>query len=340
MGSIVRRVQFTGRSTYVISIPKDWARSIGLTKGSKVFIEIMPDNSLRVRPEPRIAEVKLTKIVDLSAGLDVNTAMREIVGAYIAGFETFKINFNSRTVEASKKLRSLIDSKLANLVVVDESENSVTYRVVGPPKPLTARDATSWLSRLVSNMISDLVKGISEGNPNALEAVRERDDLVDKAYIMATRQLVRTLMGEVTLDAIGLTSQAEAIHYYHAFKTLERIADHLSNIAIEAKKIIEKSGRIETSIVKLVEEVTTTMKTVFEALVKLDMDTARSVALQIEVLKTKLGELAMSVTNLENNIAYNNMIISIGRLLAYSLDLAEIVFDINAVRAVAEILYE
>ncbi|MFN4045999.1 MAG: AbrB/MazE/SpoVT family DNA-binding domain-containing protein [Acidilobaceae archaeon] len=42
---IVRRVQLTGKTTYIISLPKEWARSIGLTKGSRVFVEVLPDNS-------------------------------------------------------------------------------------------------------------------------------------------------------------------------------------------------------------------------------------------------------------------------------------------------------
>jgi len=340
MGSLVRRVQFTGRSTYIISIPKDWARSVGITKGSKVFIEIMPDNSLRIRPEPRLAEVKLTKIIDLSSGLDVNTAMREIVGAYVAGFEVFKINFNGRTLDALKKLRDVMNSKLANLMVVEESQDSVTFKVVSSPKPMSVREFTSWISRLVSNMFSDLLRGIREGDVTALEAVWERDDLVDKAYIMATRQLTRVLMGEATLDSLGLGSQAEVIHYYHAFKTLERMADHLSSIAIEAKGLIERWGKIDSSLIKFMEEVSGAAKASFEALIKLDVETSRGIALQIEALKTKLMNISASITSVSKDPAYNSILISVGRLLGYSLDLAEIVFDITAVRSVAEVLYE
>jgi phosphate uptake regulator len=340
MSSAVRRVQFTGRSTYIISLPKDWARSIGITRGSKVFVEIMPDNSLRIRPEPRVSEVKLTKIVDLRAGLDVNTAMREIVAAYIAGFETFKVSFNSRASEAAKKLRSLMDSKLANTMLVDESEDSFTYKVVGPPKPLTMMDAVSWLSRLVNSTFSDLLRGLKDGDVEALKIVRERDDLVDKAFLMVTRYLTKVLTGEVTVDKAGISSHAEAVHYYHAFKTLERIADHLASIASESIKLIEAGGRLETGLVKLLEELSLVLRTIVEALVKLDIETARVVALQIEILKTKLGELSINVESVNKDARYNSIIASMGRLLGYSLDLAEIIFDIKAIKVITESLYD
>ncbi len=336
----MRRVQFTGKSTYVISLPKDWARSIGIVRGSKVFIEIMPDNSLRVRPEPRVSEVKLSKIIDLGSGLDVNTAMREIVAAYIAGFETFKVNFNSRALEAARKLRSLMDSKLANIILVDESANSFTYKIVGLPKPLTMIDAVSWLSRLVNNMFSDLLKGLKEGDLEALKLVRERDDLVDKAYLMVIRYLTKVLMGEVTVDKVGISSHAEAVHYYHAFKTLERIADHIASLSLEFVKLLESGDKLEFGFVKFLEELSLVLKTVTEALVKLDIGVARSVAVQIEILKTKLKELAINFESLNKDARYTGIITSVGRLLGYSLDLAEIVFDIKAVKVVTEILYE
>ncbi len=340
MVSIVRRVQFTGKSTYIISLPKDWARSIGITRGSKVFIEIMPDNSLRVRPEPRVSEVKLVKVVDLGAGLDVNTAMREIVAAYIAGFETFKVNFNAKVSEAAKKLRSLMDSKLANIILVDEGTDSFTYKVVGPPKPLTMMDAVSWLSRLVNNTFSDLVRGLKDNDLEVLKLVRERDDLVDKAYLMVTRYLTRILIGDVTVDKAGISSHAEVVHYYHAFKTLERIADHLASIALESEKILEAGGRLESGLVRFLEELSHMLKTLTEALVKLDIEVARSAALQVEILKTKLGELAINIENVSKDARYTAILTSIGRLLGYSLDLAEIVFDIKAVKEVSETLYE
>lgn len=340
MGSIVRRIQFTGKSTYIVSLPKEWVKSLGITKGSKVFLEIMPDNSIRIRPEPRLSEVSLTKIVDLSMGVDVNTAMREITAAYVAGYENFRIVFNSRSLEAARKLRSLIDSKLANLILVEESGDSLTFKVIGPPKPLSAKDATSWISRLVNTMMSDLLRGVKERDLGLLEVVRERDDLVDKAYIMSVRQLTRALMGEVTMESIGLITQAEALHYYHAFKTLERIADHISNLAIEARRFIEGGARIESSIVKILDEISSTLRNACEALVKLDVETARSIALQVEVLKTKLTELSMKIEGTSGNLRYDNILNSVGRILSYTLDLAEITFDIKSVRSIAEILYE
>ncbi|MEB3773468.1 MAG: AbrB/MazE/SpoVT family DNA-binding domain-containing protein, partial [Desulfurococcales archaeon] len=36
----VRRVQVTGGGTYIISIPKEWVKMAGLSKGAEVSVEI------------------------------------------------------------------------------------------------------------------------------------------------------------------------------------------------------------------------------------------------------------------------------------------------------------
>jgi hypothetical protein len=157
---------------------------------------------------------------------------------------------------------------------------------------------------------------------------------------MVTRYLTKVLIGEVTVDKAGISSHAEAVHYYHAFKTLERIADHLAGIALESSKLVEVGGKLEVGLIKLLEELSLALRTLVEALVKLDVEVARSIALQVEVLKTKLGELAINFESVNRDTRYTSIMTSIGRLLGYSLDLAEIVFDIKTIKVLTEAIYE
>ena len=43
----VRKLQLTGGSTYIVSLPKGWVEKMGLKKGSKVNISQMDDMTLR-----------------------------------------------------------------------------------------------------------------------------------------------------------------------------------------------------------------------------------------------------------------------------------------------------
>ncbi len=50
-----RRVQCTGRGSYIISLPKEWVEDIGLKRGSEIAFNIQPDNTLSLIPR-KIAE--------------------------------------------------------------------------------------------------------------------------------------------------------------------------------------------------------------------------------------------------------------------------------------------
>lgn len=45
-----RRVQCTGRGSYIISLPKEWVQDIGLKRGSEIAFNIQPDSTLTLVP--------------------------------------------------------------------------------------------------------------------------------------------------------------------------------------------------------------------------------------------------------------------------------------------------
>ena len=45
-----RRVQSTGRGSYIISLPKEWIQDIGLKKGSEIDFNVQADSSLTLVP--------------------------------------------------------------------------------------------------------------------------------------------------------------------------------------------------------------------------------------------------------------------------------------------------
>ena len=54
-----RRVQCTGRGSYIISLPKEWVQDTGLKRGSEIAFNLEPDQTLSLVPEK--LEKKLNK---------------------------------------------------------------------------------------------------------------------------------------------------------------------------------------------------------------------------------------------------------------------------------------
>ena len=54
--SEIRKIQITGGSTYIISLPKSWAKEAGLSAGSRVALSCQPDMSLLITPSEELKD--------------------------------------------------------------------------------------------------------------------------------------------------------------------------------------------------------------------------------------------------------------------------------------------
>ena len=52
-----RKVQCTGRGSYIISLPKEWVQDLELKRGSEIAFNVQPDSTLTLVPR-KIQEKK------------------------------------------------------------------------------------------------------------------------------------------------------------------------------------------------------------------------------------------------------------------------------------------
>ena len=55
----IRKIQFSGKSSYMLALPKKWVEEMGLKRGESVAVERQGDSSLIVTP--RVGKVVTTK---------------------------------------------------------------------------------------------------------------------------------------------------------------------------------------------------------------------------------------------------------------------------------------
>jgi len=80
----IRRVQFTGKSTYIVSLPKSWVLNQGLNAKSQVIIEER-GNQLIIKPVVAPQE-KREKIAVIQLDSESPEAIsRRIIAAYVMG---------------------------------------------------------------------------------------------------------------------------------------------------------------------------------------------------------------------------------------------------------------
>jgi len=97
-----RRVQCTGRGSYIISLPKEWVEDIGLKRGSEIAFNIQPDNSLSLVPR-KILEKEgkntVTKqkeyVINIDPKEPPEVALRLLRALYAIGADIIHIHFKN-----------------------------------------------------------------------------------------------------------------------------------------------------------------------------------------------------------------------------------------------------
>ena len=92
----IRRVQVTGGSSYIITLPKEWVKKTNIQKNDSIGLLAQSDGTLLIMPkmiEKQVQKIKTFKVDDKT---DQNFILRQLVGAYIAGFNSIEITSTKR----------------------------------------------------------------------------------------------------------------------------------------------------------------------------------------------------------------------------------------------------
>ncbi len=329
-----RSVQVTGRSTFIISLPKEWARSVGLRKGSQVYVEVMADGSLRISAEPATKGIQLSKEIDARSHGDVSSLIREIISHYLAGYTSIKLQYDPHQKDVVEKVKEVIEGSILGLSVLEGTATSMTFYAVLDPSSMSLKDATSKLVADATHMLEDTLRGMRNADADLLEGVMRQDQLVDKLYLLIAKQLTIALMNPANVKEFGLETPAEAPHLFLAAKSVERVADHSTIVARNSKELILEGIRIPDELMAELEEATELFRDVSSALTNPDKERASKVAKLIE----KIGRGPKFIVERPRDPRLYAIMESVGRIFGYSLDIAEAIIDVSTVREAAKIL--
>jgi phosphate uptake regulator len=83
-----RKVQQTGRATFVISLPKSWALGNGIDAVSLIYVTHGSDGTLKVSVQKYRPESKVVLNIDKRVG---ETLIRDLIGCYLSGYRTVEL---------------------------------------------------------------------------------------------------------------------------------------------------------------------------------------------------------------------------------------------------------
>jgi len=228
----LRRVQETG-GTFLVSLPRNWAKRSGLIKGSILAIVEREDGCLIVDPQ-----YKLEKSVEVATIAPSPYLEREITGKYLLGFDTIKIEGKNRLPpDVSERARETV-RRLIGLEIVEEDAYRIVLQCLLDPSSFPPEKILRREYLFASSMHKDALATLVEEDVPLAKGIVERDDEVDRLYFLIVR-LLRTAVLNPRLSEKMDLAPIECLDYRLVASHIESIGDHSCEIA---RNIIEFAG--------------------------------------------------------------------------------------------------
>jgi phosphate uptake regulator len=236
-------VQFTGRSTYILSLPKRWIEEMHLDAGDQVALIQEHDNSLSIVPIISGMRESLNEVTAIILPNDSsNMVKRKVVSMYLAGYDIIHLKLKSGRINPAHRdgVREVVRRNLVGTEMIADASDNITLQVLLSTPELSISTAIRRMYLIASSMHKDAMSAVAELNYELAKEVIKSDDEVDRFSLYVLRNLVMATKNGRVLREMGLKNPSECLSYRVAAKSIERVADHASSIADQAMKLKEK----------------------------------------------------------------------------------------------------
>jgi phosphate uptake regulator len=331
-----RKLQLTGGSTYIISLPKRWVVQNQLRKNSTLVVRLEDDGSLSILPSSSARQEETQEAYFFASSKDEPSSLvRKIVSAYLVGYNILHIKATDGSQLSSKQrssLKTFAHDLLVGTEIVIDTPTELTLQVLLSYPELSVQSALRRMSIITASMHKDALVALQNLDYSLATDVVETDNEVDRFSLYVIRQLKMAVQNPRVIKEIGLTSARDCLGYRLVTKSVERTADHAAKIAQDVlllKKPVD--DKLQGIIAEMSSLAISTFESSIESLYKRDFALAEaSIEKTDSVLAIeKEAVVASQSIGIEEAANLRLIIESIRRTAEYAADIAEVVLNLT-----------
>jgi phosphate uptake regulator len=222
----VRRVQKLGNASLGISIPKEWATTKGIKAGSLLNMIFEENGNIVITPSANdLASSPTACILHADMCPDTEMIKRTIIGCYIAGYNTIRVESKSEISEdqAAKVMEAV--ERLTGVVVMEQDEKRIVIGCfISPPEfPILSMIRRLFLlsSLIVERTLENVLKS-SEISRNSINAMEME---IDRLYRLILRLLLLGAKDREMAKQIGIEDPRHMLGDRAIAAALESVGD-------------------------------------------------------------------------------------------------------------------
>ena len=336
-----RKLQFTGKSSYIVSLPKQWILDLGLKRGDKIRVTRKGSSALQIYPPefyPKVTRSEEAKI-EIDTEEEPATIIRKLISLYFLGFKTLNIKPKTGMLKPVQRtaIKGAVKRMLMGAEIISDSSSGITIQVLVNMLELSVDGAFKRMIHLAKSMLNDAILSVREVNLDLAKEVINTDDEVDRFGFYIIRQLKIAIQNEHMLKEMGFGNARNCLGYRLVVKNIERTGDHAAFIA---KDLLEFKKGIKKEILAKIQDMNDFSVSVLDdaclALFKGDyIQAEKTIEKSGEIAKyeKKVFDSTKSLRDDEEIYRIRRMTENIRRISEYASDIAEIVLNINIEKA-------
>lgn len=249
-----RKIQVTGRGSYIVSLPKDWVLDSDLKKGSQLAFKIHEDSSLLLVPRSVLEQRDKTKstlnefTVAITQKEDPQSIERRLKSLYVVSAHVIRIHFRAGELTPHQKnaitktVRMLLGSE-----IISEVPNEITIQVLINHPEFPIEKAIRRMLAISTIMDRDAISTLTNFDETLLNNVIASDSDLDRLNLYVIRQLKYGIERNMYKE-MGFSSPKEFLGYRIVTKNLENVGD---NAVGTAKNILALKQMIDQELLYL-----------------------------------------------------------------------------------------
>ena len=245
-----RKIMALGKSSRVISLPKDWLNRNNLDRGNMVSLYVHNNGSLIVHPALDIKEdIKIIHL-DIKADENADSIIRRIIGSYLDGYDVIKLQSDGIfTVDQQRAIRKIVATLY--MMIVESEASSIVLETLIDEVRVSVLSGIERMHMITQSMCQDVLSSMRNWDERLVRSVVSLEDDVDQLMFLLLR-LIRcsatspSLAKQQGLDILDCLDHQTLVH------RIERVADHSASIANSIIALIESKMTIPEKVMAVV----------------------------------------------------------------------------------------
>jgi len=326
----IRKVQVTGGSSYVVTLPKEWVKSTNIKKNDSVGISIQSDGTLLVTPKMTTEHICREKKINSDIIEHKSFLFRRLIAAYISGFNTITITSEKRIQPEIRSTVRLFSQTAIGQEIVEETDKYITVKDLLNPLEMPFDKTIKRMHIIVKRMHEDSIYSMNHYSPELITEIISRDQEVDRLHWLVARQYNSIMKNMSLAEKMEITIELSST-FFLISRIIERIGDHVVKITDN----IENLQQIKTQedIIQKINNASTKAQEIFSQSIssfyRKDITASNKNIETVEALHSlckEIDELAFQQKGLAA-ISIGNIVESIRRIGEYSQDISENVIN-------------